>query len=146
MFAQPEPLPERILAAASEAIIDHALGDWGSRPAAFAREVRDEYVIAIRDPRHAHAICEEYRAAATIDREHDQADRAVGRRIVSPLLAMWGESGPLDMWYADESGPLALWRAWCDDVTGHSVEAGHFFPEELPVQTAESLGRFFDAV
>src|SRR5437016_5032532 len=72
LLAQPEPLPERILAAAAEAIIDDALGQWGSRPGAFAAEVRAAYVQALRDPAHAHAICEEYRAAATVDREHDR--------------------------------------------------------------------------
>src|SRR5215468_6073846 len=110
LLAQPEPLPERILAVAAEAIIDNALGRWGSPSAAFPPEVRAAYVQALRDPEHAHAICEEYRAAATIDREHDQADRAAGRRIGCPLLVLWGAHGPLDTWYRDEGGPLALWK------------------------------------
>src|SRR5215510_5462738 len=74
LLAQPEPLPERILAVAAEAIVDHALGGWGSPSAVFPAEVRAAYVQALRDPVHAHAICEEYRAAATLDRVHDQAD------------------------------------------------------------------------
>src|SRR5215475_4486095 len=102
LLAQPEPLPERILAVAAEAIIDNALGQWGSASAAFPPEVRAAYVQALRDPEHAHAICEEYRAAATIDREHDQADRAAGRRIICPLLVLWGAHGALDTWYRDE--------------------------------------------
>ena len=143
LLAQPQPLPERILTAVPEAIVDSALGGWGSPAAAFPPEVRTAYVEALRDPDHAHAICEEYRAAATIDREHDKSDRARGRRIVCPLLAVWGAQGPLDTWYVAESGPVALWQAWGDDVQGHRLNAGHFFPEEVPEQTAEVLGGFF---
>jgi haloacetate dehalogenase len=143
LLAQPEPLPERILAAAHEAIVDAALGGWGSPAAVFPVDVRAAYIDALRDPAHVHAICEEYRAAATLDREHDRADHAAGRRIACPLLALWSAHGPVGTWYAEEGGPLALWRAWADDVRGHSLEGGHFFPEEAPEQTAIALGRFF---
>jgi haloacetate dehalogenase len=144
LLAQPEPLPERLLAAAPDAIVDDALGGWGSPPAVFPPEVRAAYVQALRDPGHAHAICEEYRAAATIDREHDRADRAGGRKIACPLLALWSAWGPLGTWYG-ESGPIATWQAWSDDVRGHALDAGHFFPEEAPEQTAAALSRFLGA-
>jgi haloacetate dehalogenase len=144
-LAQPEPLPERILAAAAEAIVDDALSAWGSPSAAFPPEVRTAYVQTLRDPSHAHAICEEYRAAATIDREHDRADRAGRRRIACPLFVLWSAEGALDTWYVEDSGPIALWQAWSDDVQGHPVKAGHFFPEEAPEQTAKALHRFFGA-
>jgi len=145
LLAQPEPLPEHILAVAASAIIDDALGGWGSPATVFPREVRAAYVQALRDPRHAHAICEEYRAAATIDREHDKADRAGGHRIVCPLLALWSALGPLATWYVEEGGPIALWRAWSDDVQGRAIGAGHFFPEEAPEPTTDALNRFFGA-
>jgi haloacetate dehalogenase len=143
LLAQPEPLPERILEACADAIVDNALAEWGSPAAIFPPEVRAAYVHALREPGHAHAICEEYRAAASIDREHDRANRAAGRRIVCPVLALWSASGPLASWYVAESGPLALWRAWCDDVQGEAVAGGHFFPEEMPDATAQALRRFF---
>jgi haloacetate dehalogenase len=143
LLAQPEPFPERILAAAPEAIIDDALGGWGSPATVFPPEVRAAYVQALRDPTHAHAICEEYRAAVTLDREHDRADYAAGRRIASPLLTLWSAQGALDTWYAEAGGPIALWRVWSDDVRGHPLKAGHFFPEEAPEQTADALSRFF---
>jgi len=143
LLAQPEPLPERILAAAPDAIIDDALGGWGSPSTVFPPEVRASYVQALRDPAHAHAICEEYRAAATLDREHDEADSRSRRRLASPLLALWSARGALDSWYVEAGGPIALWRAWSDDVRGHPLEAGHFFPEEAPEQTADVLNRFF---
>jgi haloacetate dehalogenase len=131
------------LAVASDAIVDHALGGWGSPAAVFSPEVRAAYVQALREPAHAHAICEEYRAAATLDREHDQADSLAGRRIACPLLALWSAHGALETWYAGAGGPIALWQAWSDNVQGHPLNAGHFFPEEAPAPTAEALDRFF---
>lgn len=145
LLAQPEPLPERILMTVPEAVVDDALGGWGSPSAVFPPEVRAAYVEALQDPDHAHAICEEYRAAATIDREHDRADRESGRRIVCPLLALWSAEGALDTWYVEEGGPIELWRAWGDDVRGHTLVAGHFFPEEAPQQIADALNHFFAA-
>ena len=143
LLAQDAPFPERLLAAAPEAVIDQALGGWGSPAGVFPEDVRKAYADALRDPRHAHAICEEYRAAATLDRQHDQADEDSGRRIACPVLALWAEGGALDTWYADEGGPLALWRRWADDVRGGPVEGGHFFPEEAPGRTAGMLAHFF---
>lgn len=145
LLAQPEPLPERLLISAPDVIIDAALNGWGSLADAYPAEVRDAYVEALRDPVHAHAICEEYRAAAKIDREHDKADRDDGHKIICPTLALWGEPGALGTWYNDEGGPLALWQKWAEDVQGYGVEGGHFFPEELPEQTAEALHQFFSA-
>jgi haloacetate dehalogenase len=143
LLAQPEPLPERILTAAADAIVDQALGSWGSPPHVFPPAVRAAYVHALADPRHAHAICEEYRAAATLDREHDSADLTAGHRIACPLLALWSADGPLAHWYQAQGGPLGVWRTWADDVQGRAFDAGHFFPEEAPEETAGTLGPFF---
>ena len=142
LLAQPEPLPERLVGGAPDAVVDSALATWGSASSAFDPEVRDAYVDALRDEAHVHAICEEYRAAATIDRDHDRADRSAGRRIACPLLVLWSGPGPLGTWYADAGGPLGVWRAWADDVRGRAMNGGHFFPEELPDETAEALGLF----
>jgi haloacetate dehalogenase len=145
LLAQPEPLPERLMAAAPEAMVDDALGAWGSPAEAFSQEARAAYIQALRDPARAHAICEEYRAAATRDREHDEADRRSARRIACPVLALWSGRGALNAWYTEAGGPLALWRAWADDVQGRPLDAGHFFPEEIPDETAVALTRFFAA-
>jgi len=145
LLAQAEPLPETLLTAGAEAVVGDALGAWGSPAEAFPAEVRAAYVAALRAPGHVHAICEEYRAAAGIDREHDRADRAAGRRIACPLLALWSGAGALGTWYADAGGPLALWREWAEDVRGEAVDAGHFFPEERPQATAAALAAFFIA-
>jgi haloacetate dehalogenase len=145
LLAQPAPLPERILMTAAEPVVDAALGGWGTPLSVFPAEVRAAYVDVLRDEAHAHAICEEYRAAATIDREHDKADLAAGRRIACPLLALWSAHGPVGTWYVEDGGPLARWQDWCDEVQGHGLDAGHFFPDEAPEQTASALIRFFAA-
>lgn len=142
LLAQPEPLPERILAAAADAVVTDALGAWGSPATTFPEPVRSAYVEALRDAQHAHAICEEYRAAGSLDREHDRADQSAGRRIRCPVLVLWSGRGPLATWYADLGGPLGVWKQWCLRVEGQAIDGGHFFPEELPEQTAEELGRF----
>lgn len=143
LLAQDPPLPERMVSAAPDAVVDSALHGWGSAAATFSAEVRQAYIDALSDEAHVHAICEEYRAAATLDHAHDMADRAAGRRIAAPLSALWSGQGPLQSWYADVGGPLALWHNWAGDVRGRAFEGGHFFPEELPDQTAEELRRFF---
>jgi len=142
LLAQREPLPERLIAAAANAIVDDAFANWGSSASVFDPEIRAAYVAALSDPDHAHAICEEYRAASTLDRQHDEADRSAGRRIKSPVLVLWSNRGALNDWYPEDGGPLALWREWADSVDGQSVDAGHFFPEESPDQTAAALGSF----
>jgi haloacetate dehalogenase len=144
LLAQPEPLPETILAAAAEAIIDNALGGWGTPAGVFSAEIRKSYVDALRDPQHAHAICEEYRAAADIDRADDRADREAERKIRCPTLVLWSAQGPLDAWYAE--GPVALWRDFADDVSGYALEGGHFFPESACGPTAQALRRFFEGL
>lgn len=143
LLAQPSPLPERILCQNAEAVVDNALDHWGDGRHETPPAVRGAYVEALRDPAHAHAICEEYRAAATIDRTHDQADLKAGRKIGCPLLALWSANGPLDSWYRAEGGPLALWQGWAEDVQGRAVDGGHFFPEQAPDETTALLGSFF---
>jgi haloacetate dehalogenase len=143
LLAQPEPFPERLVAAAPGAVVDAALSGWGSAPSAFSPDVRAAYTAALSDPAHVHAVCEEYRAAAGIDRAHDAADRTAGRRIGCPVLVLWAAGGPVDTWYAAAGGPLALWRDWADDVSGRPFPGGHFFAEEQPGPTAANLRRFF---
>ncbi len=143
LLAQPEPLPERLVSAAPDAVVDDAIGGWGSPADVFTSDVRAAYVEALRDPAHVHAICEEYRAAAGIDVEHDAEDRQAGHRIDCPVLVLWSGQGPMDTWYAEAGGPLALWRAWATDVRRKALDAGHFFPEEIPERTADELSAFF---
>jgi haloacetate dehalogenase len=144
LLAQPAPLPERLLAADPEAVLDNALGgEWGTPATTFDDAVRSAYASCLHDPSRIHAICEEYRAAAGIDRDHDASDRAAGRRLACPVLVLWSADGPLDVWYAGDGGPLAIWREWAPDVRGLAVDGGHFFPEADPLGTADRLLEFF---
>jgi haloacetate dehalogenase len=145
LLAQPSPLPERILSAAADAIVDNALETWGTTLVEVPHAVRQAYADGLRDAAHAHAICEEYRAGAGIDRTHDRADAAAGRRIHAPMLALWSTGGPLDTWYSAQSGPLAIWKGWAENVRGQSMKGGHFFPEQTPEETAEVLTSFLAA-
>ena len=143
LLAQPEPLPERLLLGAPEAVVDDAISSWGSRDSAFPHEARAAYVDALRDPAHVHAICEEYRAAATIDRSHDQSDQESGHRLDCPLLALWSKAGAVGTWYESGGGPLTLWKQWASDVNGQAMDGGHFFAEEFPEKTALLLAQHF---
>jgi haloacetate dehalogenase len=143
LLAQAGSLPEHVLMASAAAVVDHALREWGSPASATAPEVRAAYIDVLRDPAHAHAIAEEYRAAAAIDREHDRADLSAGRRLRCPVLVLWGRGGPLDTWYEADGGPVALWQQWAEDVRGLALDGGHFFPEARPGDTATALGTFF---
>lgn len=142
LLAQPEPLPERLLAAAPEAFVDAALAGWGSQPQIFPDDVRSLYVEALRDAATAHAICEDYRAAATLDYAADQRDRAAGRQIEAPTLVLWAAPGPLDVWYEDIGGPVGVWRVWAQEVEGRPLPGGHFFPEQNPKDTLSALQAF----
>lgn len=142
-MAQPAPLPEELVASSASTIIDHTLTMWGSSFSSFDPLVRSTYQKTLEDPARVHAICEEFRAAATVDRDHDQRDREIGIKIKCPLLAIWSAEGGLNRWYEPQGGPLGIWNLWADTVAGGPVKGGHFFPEEFPVETAEQLIKFF---
>jgi haloacetate dehalogenase len=143
LLAQPAPLPESLIAGAPDAVVSDALSNWGSDAAAFPAEIRAAYVAALSDPAAIHAICEEYRAAATLDLELDQEDRLAGRRIRCPLLVLWSAGSALDTWYQDIGGPLTVWRTWAENVSGRPIAGGHFFPEQNAAETAAELLQFF---
>ena len=140
LLAQKDPLPESYLLGAPKAVFDNPFGH-GS----FAPDILEEYVSNYRDPVRVHGICEEYRAAATIDVEHDRADKEASRRIECPMLHLWAESGPLDTFYAKDGGPLGIWRQWAPRVYGQAMKGGHFFPEENPDDTAVLVKQFLSA-
>ena len=89
-----------------------------------------------------HAMCEDYRAGRTTDLAHDEADRAAGKKIGCPVLALWGTGGLPANAGID---PLACWRDWAPDLRGFAIESGHYLPEENPAATARALLEFFAA-
>ncbi|HTZ75629.1 MAG TPA: alpha/beta hydrolase [Candidatus Aquilonibacter sp.] len=140
LLAQQVPLPESYLVRAPQAVFDNPFGHG-----TFTQDVLEEYVSTYRDPARVHGICEEYRAATTIDVEHDRADKEASRRIECPMLHLWAEGGPLDTFYPQDGGPLGIWRQWAPHVQGQAMKGGHFFPEENPDGTAILLKQFLSA-
>ncbi len=131
-LAQPTPFPERLIGHDPDAF--YFRGDR----AIFRPEALAAYLRAVHDPSTIHAMCEDYRAGATIDYALDEADRG-RRRIACPVLALWGAHGSLPHWY----DVLAIWRDWADEVQGQGLECGHYLAEEAPAETADELQRFF---
>jgi haloacetate dehalogenase len=141
-LAQPFDVPERMIGADPQGFLTRAWprDDQGrpQPPPYFAREAAADYVRCYLNPATVHATCEDYRAGATYDFELDEADRASGRRIECPVLALWAAHGQLPRWY----DVLAVWRDWAHDVQGGPIESGHFMAEEAPDATIEALRAF----
>ncbi len=138
-LAQPAPLPERMIGADPDLWLETLLARWSGTHdlAPFEGPALDAYRTAFRDPATVHASCEDYRAAATIDLEHDEAD--ADRRIACPLLVLWGEKGLMHRRF----DVLATWREKAaGPVEGEALPCGHFLPEEVPEATASALARF----
>jgi len=137
-LAQPYDLPERLIGADPDYFFLRARHPT-SEPF-FAPEAQEDYVRCFRNPETIHAICEDYRAAATADFVDDEADRGK-RRIACPVLALWSRRGDLEAWY----DVLAIWRGWADDVRGRALDCGHYLAEEAPDETYSELRAFFAA-
>ncbi len=129
-LAQPFDLPERLLAADPEGFY------FGTRRDLVAPDALAEYERCLRDPRVIHALCEDYRAGATIDFEMDKTDRGT-RRIDCPVLVLWGVNGPLGRF-----DPLPIWETWATDLRGAALPCGHHLPEEAPDETYAALHEF----
>jgi haloacetate dehalogenase len=137
---QPHGVPERLIGADPGFYLRSVLKAGGSDGlASFAPEAVAEYERCYDDPAAIHASCEDYRAAASIDLAHDEAD--LDRRLEAPLLALWGRRGVVEMLY----DPLAVWRERALDVCGRALDCGHFLPEERPEETATELVAFLAA-
>jgi haloacetate dehalogenase len=137
-LAQPFDFPERLIEAKPDWFWQRHTTRQATPPQFFAPEALADYVRCFRNPATIHAICEDYRAGATIDFAHDEEDRA-RRRIACPLLALWGRRGRLEEWY----DVLAIWRDWAADVRGRALDCGHYLAEERPDETLAELQAFF---
>jgi haloacetate dehalogenase len=131
-LAQPYPVPETLISKSSDDFFGPAFAKG------FDSRAVHHYLDALRDPARIHAICEDYRAGAYADFEHDKADHEAGRTIACPLFVAWGSLGIASA----AASPLETWKAWATDVSGSAVQAGHFLCEENPVQTLFALMPF----
>ena len=143
---QPAPLPEIMMGAydpeTARAYLHAKLGGWGSAGLGYIEpHALAEYERCFCNAEALHSACEDYRASAGIDLEHDRASRARGQKIACDVLVLWGERGVVNRLFK----PLELWQAQCSgSVSGHTLATGHFIAEELPAETARELMRFFD--
>lgn len=125
---QPAPLPERLIEADAAAYVRDVMGRRSAGLAPFDARALNEYMRCLALPGAAHGICEDYRAAAGIDLEHEREDRALGRRLRMPLLVLWGEEGVVHRCFE----PLKEWQKLADDVRGQPLPCGHYIAEEAP--------------
>ena len=125
---QPAPLPERLIEADPRAYVTDVMGRRSSGLAPFDPRALAEYQRCLALPGTARGICEDYRASASIDLEHDRADRDAGKRLETPLMVLWGGEGVVQRCF----DPLKEWRAIADDVSGEALPCGHYIPEEAP--------------
>ncbi len=132
-------LPERMIGADPTFYLHRKIGAWSGGLKLFDPRALAEYERCFVDPATIHATCEDYRAAASIDLAHDDADVAAARKVRCPLLALWGDKGVVNRMFS----PLSDWRAVADDVRGRALPSGHFLAEEAPEGTLQELQTFF---
>jgi len=135
---QPAPLPERLIGADPSFYLRLKLGGWGSA----GLGIFDERALAEYErcftPAAIHAMCEDYRAAASIDLEHDRADQA--QRVSCPLRVLWGSRGVIERLFT----AIADWQAKAaEPVTGRALTCGHYIPEEVPDVLISEITEFF---
>jgi haloacetate dehalogenase len=134
-LAQPAPFPERMISADPESLLQHVFDNWPSDPRAIDAEARAAYREALTRSTIS-SMCGDYRASFHLDRVHDAADRAAGRRITVPAMVI---TGAAETQLADAPD---VWRAWTDDLVTTTVPGGHFIPEEAPDAVAEQVQAF----
>jgi haloacetate dehalogenase len=142
-LAQPEPLPEMLIAKAPVEYLEWKMASWTKTKnlSAFDPRALDHYRAAFSDPLRIHAHCEDYRAGRYADFTNDEADRKAGKTIDCPLFALWGGVGIAK----ETGGPLEIWKKWTPGATGKPIDSGHFLAEENPDATAAAMLEFLAA-
>ena len=134
---QPAPFPETLIGSDPKFFLESKMQHWGKDRSAITNDAFDEYLRCFSNPDTIHASCEDYRASASIDLEHDAAD--VGLKLDIPLLVLWGATAMVGNKY----DMLCAWQEVATDVTGFAVPGGHYLPEESPDETYQALLDFF---
>jgi haloacetate dehalogenase len=135
-LAQPAPFPETLIGKDPDYFFEHVMQSLRGSDT-FNPEAMEAYRKSFRDPEVIHSSCEDYRAGFTCDCKFDEADRAAGRKITVPLLALWGARGRRG------ASLLDIWKLWATDVRGEGLDCGHFIPEEAPDALTQHLLSFF---
>jgi len=140
-LAQPEPVPEKLIQADPAGWLDHTIASWtrAKELKAFHPLALAAYAESFNDPSRIHAACEDYRAGATTDLDHDKVDLGAGKTILCPVLVLWGEAGIP----AKGASPLAIWHeTFAPQAEGQAIVSGHFLPEENPQDTLAAVKPF----
>ncbi|AZO78791.1 MULTISPECIES: alpha/beta hydrolase [unclassified Bosea (in: a-proteobacteria)] len=140
-LAQPEPVPEKLIQADPAGWLDHTIASWtrAKKIDAFHPLAMAAYADSFNDPSRIHAACEDYRAGATTDLDYDKADLGAGKKILCPVLVLWGEAGIP----AKGASPLEIWReTFAPQAEGQAIASGHFLPEENPQDTLAAVKPF----
>jgi haloacetate dehalogenase len=136
---QKSPIPETMIGADVEFFLKQFMGGRYAGLDIFSKDCWSEYVSAMQNPSCVHAMCEDYRAASTIDLEHDREDIATGKKLQMPLRVLWGQHGLVNACFS----PLNDWSKVASNVSGKTVNSGHYIPEEAPEELlAEALAFF----
>ncbi len=135
---QPEPVPETLIGANPEYWLKNHMGRHAGT-GIFSPERWSEYLAGASNEKALHAMCEDYRAAATIDLVHDRSDRLAGNKLNMPLRVLWGEHGLVNKCFS----PVDDWKEVALHVTGRSVPSGHYIPEEIPEILLHEAREFF---
>lgn len=135
---QPSPYPETMIANSLEVFLRRSFDR--TPQGTITDEAYAEYLRCFRNPATIHGACEDYRAGASIDLEHDEADW--GKKITCPLLALWAQQGTVARFFGNV---LDRWREKAVDVRGKALPGGHFLAEELPEQVLAELKSFLAA-
>ena len=125
---RPTPLPETLIEADPENYLRTVMGTRSAGMDPFTDDAFSEYLRCLKLPGAAIAICEDYRASAGLDLEHDQADIDAGNKLKCPLLALWGEKGTVGRCFS----PLHEWQKVALNVDGNALASGHYIAEEIP--------------
>jgi haloacetate dehalogenase len=139
---QSSPLPELLIGGHAIDYLHGGLGGWGSGGLGhIEKEALIEYERFFSTPEAIHSTCEDYRASAGIDLEHDRESRERADKVRCDIHVLWGQRGVVNKFFK----PIELWQAQCSGtVTGQAMPSGHFIPEELPVDTANALLQFLE--
>lgn len=135
MMAQPAPLPETLMAADPSFLIDLTLGKMAENIELLDPLALEDYRLAFNNPDVRHAMCEDYRAGATVDEADDLADRNCGRKIKGPVQVLWEK----DRLYGGGRKPLDIWADWADTIEGKGIGGGHLLPETAAGEVLKEL-------
>jgi haloacetate dehalogenase len=135
---QPNPIPEKLIGSNAEFMIENFMGKRHPGKEIFSTENWNSYISGFNDPETLHGMCEDYRAANTIDLEHDRADRKAGKKMNIPVRVLWGEHGLVNKCFH----PIQDWQEVATEVSGKTVSSGHYIPEEIPEELTKEIIAF----